>query len=128
MNETKHHNLDGRRFVMVSSTASRVDPDSPTQFVYQEADGVIWGSYDGDTVAHGRFVGTRQDDQIELNYVHLTKGGPSPVAGRSTSRIEALPDGRLKLVEEFQFEGDDTPQVSVCEELPFQEETRRADS
>ena len=110
-------NLDGRRFAMVSSTASQVDPDSPTQFVYREADCVIWGSYEGDTVTHGRFVGTRRDDEIELSYVHVTKDGRAPVAGRSTSRIEPLSDGRLRLVEDFQFDGDDTPQVSVCEEL-----------
>jgi hypothetical protein len=113
-------NLDGRRFAMVSSTASRVDPDAPTRFLYREADGVIWGSYEGDTVVHGRFVGARRHDEIELSYVHLTKDGGSPVAGRSTSRIEPLPDGRFRLVEEFQFDGDDTPQVSVCEELPAQ--------
>ena len=32
-------------------------------------------------------------------------------------RIELLQDGRIRLVEEFQFEGDDTPQVSICEEI-----------
>ncbi|MCO6005855.1 hypothetical protein NE236_12755 [Actinoallomurus purpureus] len=118
MNETTQLNLDGRRFAMVSSTASRVDPDAPTRFDYREEDGVIWGGYEGDTVLHGRFVGVRRQDEIELSYVHLTRDGDSPVAGRSTSRIEPLPDGRLRLVEEFTFDGDDTPQVSVCEELP----------
>ncbi|RCG30712.1 hypothetical protein DQ384_15090 [Sphaerisporangium album] len=101
---------------MVSSTASVVDADAPTRFVYEEADGVVWGSYDGDTVIQGRFVGTRDDDRVELSYVHALKAG-GRAAGRSSSRIEPLPDGRLRLVEEFQFDGDDTPQVSVCEEV-----------
>jgi hypothetical protein len=100
---------------MISSTASEVSADDPTQFVYEEEDGVIWGSYTGDTVTQGRFVGTRDEDRIELMYVHALKAG-GRAAGRSTSRIEPLPDGRLRLVEHFQFDGDDTPQISVCEE------------
>ncbi|MEO3814609.1 hypothetical protein ABGB17_36915 [Sphaerisporangium sp. B11E5] len=108
--------LDGREFVMVSSTASAVDPSGPTRFVYEEADGVVWGRYDGDTVMHGRFVGSRDGDLVELAYVHLLKSGER-AGGRSSSRVERLADGRLRLVEEFRFDGDDTPQVSVCEEV-----------
>ncbi|MEU0519187.1 hypothetical protein [Streptosporangium sp. NPDC006007] len=116
MNDNDLFQLNDRRFVMVSSTASVVDPDGPTEFVYREADGVIWGDYTGDTVLHGRFVGTRDADRIELTYVHLLTTGER-ANGRSSSRIEPLPGGRLRLVEEFRFAGDDTPHVSVCAEI-----------
>ncbi|GAA3100431.1 hypothetical protein [Streptosporangium carneum] len=108
--------LNDRRFVMVSSTASAVDPDGPTEFAYRESGGIIWGDYTGDTVVHGRFLGTRDADRIELTYVHLLKNGDR-AGGQSTSRIETLPDGRLRLVEEFQFAGDDRVHVSVCSEV-----------
>ncbi len=108
-------NLNGRKFVMVSSTASDVDPDGPTEFLYWEEDGLIWGSYTGDTVTVGRFVGTRDDDQITISYVHALKEG-GRAGGQSSSRIEREADGRLRLVEEFQFDGDDTQHVSVCVE------------
>lgn len=113
-------NLDGRRFAMVSSTASEVDPGAPTRFAYHEADGVIWGGYEGDTVLVGRFAGVRRHDEIELGYVHVGRAGRETVTGHSGSRIEVLPDGRLRLVERFAFDGDDTEHVSVCEELPSQ--------
>ncbi|MFI7612366.1 hypothetical protein ACIBP6_14195 [Nonomuraea terrae] len=110
-------NLNGRKFVMVSSTASTVNPDSPTEFEYWERDEVVWGGYTGDTVTHGRFVGTRDGDQVSISYAHaLVAGGKA--GGRSTSRIETGDDGLLRLVEEFTFEGDDTPHVSVCVERP----------
>ncbi|MEV8636942.1 hypothetical protein AB0395_35400 [Streptosporangium sp. NPDC051023] len=108
--------LNDRKFIMVSSTASAVDPAGPTEFAYRESDGIIWGDYTGDTVVHGRFVGTRNADRIELTYVHLLKNGER-AGGQSSSRIESLPDGRLRLVEEFQFAGDDTLHVSVCAEV-----------
>ncbi|MGP4100333.1 hypothetical protein [Nonomuraea sp. KM90] len=109
-------NLNGRKFVMVSSTASAVNPDSPTAFEYWETDGVVWGSYTGDTVTEGRFVGTRDGDRVSISYVHaLVAGGTA--GGKSSSRIETGDDGLLRLVEEFTFEGDDTPHVSVCAEV-----------
>ncbi|MFI6457268.1 hypothetical protein ACIBF6_37640 [Streptosporangium amethystogenes] len=109
-------NLNDRRFVMVSSTASAVDPDGPTEFTYRESGGIIWGDYTGDTVVHGRFVGIRDGDRVEITYVHLLKNGER-ASGQGGSRVETLPDGRLRLVEEFQFAGDDTQHVSVCAEV-----------
>ncbi|GAB3040332.1 hypothetical protein GCM10027052_21700 [Parafrigoribacterium mesophilum] len=51
--------LNGRRFVMESSTNSIVDATSASHFRYFERDGVVWGDYDGDTVTFGHFVGAR---------------------------------------------------------------------
>jgi hypothetical protein len=108
--------LDGRVFDMVSSTASRVDPDAPTRFVYHEADGVLWGEYSGDTVTTGRFVGTRSGDLIEVRFVHAPVAGGEPVSGGARSRIERDEHGRLRLVEDFEVDG--VPHLSVCAEVP----------
>jgi hypothetical protein len=106
--------LDGRVFDMVSSTASRVDPDAPTRFRYSEADGVVWGEYTGDTVTTGRFVGTRDGARLEVAFVHALVAGGPPVSGTAVSRIERSDDG-LRLVEDFDVAGE--PQVSVCAEV-----------
>jgi hypothetical protein len=107
--------LDGRRFAMVSSTASAVDPASPTVFDYREADGLVWGEYRGDTVRAGRFVGRRQADRVSIRFVHVVAETGALVDGAAESRIEAHED-RLRLVEEFRT--DDGDQVSVCVEMP----------
>ena len=99
---------------MESSTASRVDPDAPTRFVYHEAAGVLWGEYRGDTVAEGRFVGVRSGDSLTVSFVHAPVGGGPAVTGAATSRIERGPDDRLRLVEDFTVDG--VTHVSVCVE------------
>ena len=106
--------LDGRVFDMVSSTASRVDPESPTRFHYSEADGVVWGEYTGDTVTTGRFVGTRDGARLEVSFAPALAAGGAPVTGTAVSRIEPSDDG-LRLVEDFEIAGE--PQVSVCAEV-----------
>jgi hypothetical protein len=111
---TDPFDLDGRVFDMVSSTASRVDPDAPTRFRYSEEGGVVWGDYTGDTVTVGRFVGTRDGDRLTVSFVHaLVAGGV--VTGTAASRIEPADAAGLRLVEEFEVDG--RPQVSVCAEV-----------
>jgi hypothetical protein len=106
--------LDGLRFAMVSSTASEVDPSSPTIFDYHERDGMVWGEYEGDTVRIGRFVGTRVDRRISIRFTHVVAATGVVVSGAAESRIEQHDDG-LRLVEDFRTaEGD---QVSVCVQI-----------
>jgi hypothetical protein len=116
--------LDGRRFVMLSSTASAVDPESPSWFDYHERDGAVWGEYGGDTVTFGRFVGTRDGDTIHVTFVHVlvpvpagaagsVGAGGSVVSGTSSSVIRRGENG-LELVEDFVIDGVD--HVSVCVE------------
>lgn len=106
--------LDGRRFAMVSSTASAVDPSSPTVFDYHESDGMIWGEYAGDTVRIGRFVGSRQGTRVSLRFTHVVAATGDVVGGAAESRIESHADG-LRLVEDFRTADGD--QVSVCSEV-----------
>ena len=107
--------LDGRRFVLVSSTASAVDAGSPSRFRYRERDGVVWGDYDGDTVRFGRFLGTRTGVDLAISFVHVLAADGAVVAGTSASVVEVR-DGVLRLVETFRL--GDVEHVSVCVETP----------
>jgi hypothetical protein len=106
--------LDGLRFAMVSSTASEVDPSSPTIFDYHERDGMIWGEYEGDTVRIGRFVGTRAGRRISIRFTHVVATTGAVVSGAAESRIEEH-EGGLRLVEDFRTADGD--QVSVCAQI-----------
>lgn len=105
--------LDGRRFVMESSTNSTVDPEAPSRFRYFERDGVVWGDYDGGTVTFGRFVGTRAGADVAVYFAHVLIEGERVVAGTSASLVEQGESG-LRLVERFTVDG--VEHVSVCVE------------
>lgn len=101
---------------MLSSTASVVDPVSPTVFSYREDEGgLVWGDYDGDTVTAGRFVGERAGEVVEIAFAHVTTAG-ALVRGSATSRISRGDDGALLLTEDFTTP-DGAAHVSVCREL-----------
>ncbi|MEO6901093.1 MAG: hypothetical protein ABI160_14225 [Mycobacteriaceae bacterium] len=105
--------LDGRRFVVESSTASVVDPGSPSRFRYFERGGVVWGEYDGGTVTFGRFVGSRAGDDISVAFAHVLVSDERVVVGTSASLVEHDGAG-LRLVERFTVDG--VEHVSICVE------------
>lgn len=107
--------LDGRRFRMVSSTTSAVDPEAPSVFTYRERDGAIWGDYEGDTVTFGRFVGTRTGDTIWVSFVHVLAVDGTVVTGDGESELELTDAGTIRLIEHYEMHG--APQLSVCEEF-----------
>lgn len=100
---------------MESSTNSVVDAISPSHFHYFERDGVVWGDYDGDTVAFGHFVGTRVGNDLRVSFVHVLVAGGGVVTGTGGSVVESLLGGAVRLVEHFQIDGTD--HVSICVEV-----------
>lgn len=108
--------LDERVFDMVSSSASVVDADAPTRFLYHESHGVLWGEYVGDTVSVGRFCGVRTDERIDISFVHRNRAGTLTTRGEATSIISRAEDGMLVLTEDF-IGPDGAAHVSVCREV-----------
>ncbi|WP_227497060.1 hypothetical protein [Planctomonas psychrotolerans] len=108
--------LDGMRFRMISSTASTVNPDSPTRFTYHQAGALTWGEYEGDTVSTGRFVGRVTGDRVEVSFAHARVNDGQVVTGSAESVLETRDDGFLYLVEDFEKDGQ--LHRSVCVSMP----------
>lgn len=106
--------LDGRRFAAVADVdGGDVGPD--TVFHYAQQDDVVHARYSGGAVRLGFLVGRRDGDDLAFRYVQLRADG-STASGRCASRIEALPDGRLRLHETWAWESAPGEGTSVVEE------------
>jgi hypothetical protein len=106
--------LDGRRFAAVANVGGEVGAD--TIFEYQERDGEVWATYCGGAVRRGFVVGTRTGDTLDIRYVQLNDSGETS-NGYCRSAIHVLPDGRLRLDEQWQWESRPGGGTSVVEEL-----------
>lgn len=107
--------VNGVRFALESSTASTVNHDSPSIFDYNESDGLLWGEYRGDTVTYGFFVGQREGDRLNEDFVHHHIATDRALLGDSSTRVATRADGRLELIEDFVLDG--VPGVSVCVQI-----------
>jgi hypothetical protein len=109
--------LDGRRFRDVTSEHSG-DVSGETVFDYHEDnDGTIWAQYGGGKVRLGFLVGTRENEELDFRYAHVTTSGET-ATGHCTSRVEVLGDGRLRLHERWEWESKAGTGRSVVEEVP----------
>ena len=107
--------LEGRWFRAVAAAdGGEVGPE--TMFRYAEEDGDVWATYAGGAVRRGYLVGTRDGDRLDFRYVQLSEAGLTS-SGHCVATISALPDGRLRLEESWQWESRDGSGTSVAEEI-----------
>ncbi len=93
------------------------DVGADTRFEYhEEADGVIWARYGGGTVRLGHLVGTREGDDLEFRYSHVTVDGQT-ANGHCVSRIVERDDGLLEFHERWQWESQPGTGTSTVREV-----------
>ncbi|MCC2593834.1 hypothetical protein LKO27_10500 [Tessaracoccus sp. OS52] len=107
--------LDGRVFTAVVNDDGEVG--SSTRFRYTERSAVVHADYAGGDVVRGFLVGTRDGDQLDFRYAHLNTQGITST-GHCVTRVEELPDGRLRLHETWEWESRDGKGTSIVEEIP----------
>jgi hypothetical protein len=107
--------LHGRRFRAVADVEGG-DVGPQTEFEYAERDdGVVSARYAGGAVRLGFLVGTREGDALRFRYAQLLEDGGT-AGGHCESRIEELPDGRLRLHETWAWDSREGSGTSVLEE------------
>jgi hypothetical protein len=96
--------------------ASEGEAGPATVFEYHEQDGLVWAQYEGGAVRLGFLVGTRAGDSLEFRYSQLSESGETS-SGRCRATISTLPDGRLRLDEEWAWESKPGAGTSAAEEV-----------
>ena len=107
----------GRRFRSVENTGSgEVGPE--TVFHYEQEDDVVRATYGGGDVRSGTLVATVDaEGNLDARYQHVNAAGVL-MTGECRTTPEVLPDGRLRLHEEWRWtSGDGSSGRSVVEEI-----------
>ena len=104
---------DGRRFRSADHAA---DEDAPVGHYHQDGS-LVWAEFSGAAVRAGRLVGARRPDgTIDAAYCMVTLTGGT-IAGTCVSTPAVLPDGRVRLTENWR-RSDGSSGVSHIEEIP----------
>lgn len=109
---------DGRTFSSSAAETADSSGGSPVGHYHQRG-AVVWAEFAGGRVVVGRLVGTCEPDgTLRMSYSQVLAGG-EVVSGSCRTTPQVLPDGRLRLREEWQRHGAASSQgVSYIEELP----------
>ena len=108
---------DGRRFRSVENwDTGEVGPE--TVFGYRQDGDVVSATYEGGDVRFGTLIATADGEgNLDARYGHVNASGEL-MTGECRSTPEVLPDGRLRLHEEWRWtSGDGSSGRSVVEEI-----------
>jgi hypothetical protein len=108
---------EGRRFRSVENSASgEVGPE--TVFAYRQSGDVVSATYEGGGVRSGVLIATADGGgNLDARYAHVNEAGDL-MTGECRTTPEVLPDGRLRLHEEWRWtSGDGSSGRSVVEEI-----------
>jgi hypothetical protein len=117
---------DGLTFVSAAAAETTgADGDVPRGHYHQRGD-LVWGEFSGGTVRRGSLAGRcAPDGTIRFAYCQVLVDG-RVVAGECVSRPARLPDGRIRLREEWQRYGPHADRgVSIVDETPSSQPARR---
>ena len=110
----KRISFDGK--VMFASTT---DPkgmiNEKTIFYFQQVGNLITAKYAGGKVKTGFLIGKFKNDQLEFHYTQM-HNDESLNGGHSVCGIEMAEDGRIKLIEHFEWSSGDKG-INIIEEI-----------
>ncbi|UOQ92107.1 n-acetylglutamate synthase [Halobacillus shinanisalinarum] len=108
---------NGRKFVSVENTANG-EVSSKTFFDYKQDGNIISATYNGGEIRLGTLVGmVREDGCLEFRYNHVNIYNEIR-GGKCVSTSEILPDGRIRLYENWKWlDEEGTEGSSTIEEV-----------
>jgi hypothetical protein len=110
-------NYHGRTFRSVNNSPNG-EVDADTVFNYFQRDEIVWATYQGGAIRWGTLI-AKVDEAgcLEMRYQHVNAQGEI-MTGTCRSTPETLPDGRLRLHEDWQWtSGDGSQGQSIVEEI-----------
>jgi len=109
--------FDNRLFISAANTPNG-DCNIETRFRYRQDGARVWATYDGGRVQFGSLVAIGDPHgRLDMRYHHVDATGQLRT-GKCKATPEVLPDGRLRLHEDWQWtNGDLSEGHSVVEEI-----------
>ena len=110
-------NYNGKSFSPVSNSDNG-EVDAETVFHYRQTGNVLTCEYAGNVIVKGHLIGlVEEDGSIDMRYHQVNKLGVL-MTGICKSTPKILPDGRIRLHEQWQWtSGDKSKGESVLEEV-----------
>ncbi|AFK03814.1 hypothetical protein Emtol_2678 [Emticicia oligotrophica DSM 17448] len=110
-------NYHGKTFKSVNNTPNG-EVGAETIFNYQQQGNVVWAEYRGGSILKGFLIAkVVEENALDMRYEHINQYGEL-MTGICFSKPELLPDGRIRLHEQWQWtSGDLSSGQSIIEEI-----------
>lgn len=87
-----------------------------TYFNFKQTENIVIAEYSGGGIKTGYLIGKLENDKLEFRYVQLQTDGMLD-GGKSYCEVKILKDGRIQIIEHFQWETREGNGTNIFEEL-----------
>lgn len=112
-------NFDGKTFRVVRNDGPGAEVTTETVFHFrqEEIDGktIVHADYRGGGVVMGKLVGVLEGQKMRHSYVQVNTKGDFQ-RGSSTDEIELTPEGKIRLIDRWQWETKEGSGLCILEE------------
>jgi hypothetical protein len=110
-------NYHGRIFTSIANTENG-EVSAKTFFEYKQEEQIISATYSGGEILKGTLIGiVKEHGILEFRYNHVNNRNEIR-GGKCISTPEILPDGRIRLYEEWRWlDAENTEGTSIIEEV-----------
>lgn len=108
-------NLDGKSFCVTRNDGPGAAVTTETRFHFRQEGDVIVAEYAGGGVRLGRLVGLLDGATMRHRYVQVNSAGELQ-SGQSSDELRWLPDGRIQLIDSWQWESQAGRGFCIMEE------------
>jgi hypothetical protein len=111
--------FNGRRMRVTATDTSGV-VSNETILIFEQIGKVVSARYRGGAIVDGYLIGLYDAPTLQFRYVQADIHGNLDI-GVSTGTIERLPDGRFRLIEQYQWLTRTGHGTNIFEEIPQRE-------
>lgn len=106
------------RVVRNDGTGAEVTTETAFHFTQRRMEGrdIVEASYFGGGVLWGRLIGVLEGDRMRHAYVQVNHEGKFS-SGESTDEVSLLPNGKIQLIDRWQWKTRDGHGVCIFEEV-----------
>ena len=87
-----------------------------TYFNFKQEENIVTANYSGGGIVKGFLIGKLNNDKFEFRYAQLQTDGKLD-GGYSNCEVNILEDGRVQVVEHFQWESREGTGTNIFEEI-----------
>lgn len=110
------YNFENKKLRITLIEGPDTEVNEETIFKFHQENNMIWAEYSGGKVKRGRLIGLIKGDRLTHHYIQVNLNDEINT-GEGNSLIQQNQDGKLQIVEEWEWKSQDGKGKSVMTEL-----------
>ena len=109
-------NFEGKTFRVLRNDGPGADVTLETRFHFRQQGSIVHADYSGGRIKVGKLLGLLEGSTMRHHYIQINHGDEFH-SGHSTDEIRLTPEGKIQLIDRWQWESKQGSGICILEEV-----------